>query len=457
MGKSKRPRKNAIKKVSRPASGSAPKSVMGTRAAIKKPPIAANPLVELAVVRYLGSGDFNGLPVRDLPGFTADRENVRETIRQLVAGGRLTFEDGRMHSNPHIKAFAPPPVDKQLLFLKESTLDHACIYPVAEDLAKAVPANDSLDRPFTRRLKLGEPQLEYHSFDLSILEYYRNDPRYHYSCDDVRGWISVRDEFGEPGSMKEHDQVFLKAFGFGYDDHFNRAVVAFTCDLAGLSAEHQQQWNAKRHESKFKMHPDYYRNQILGEWGEKVSVFEAFTEELKQINIMTKLMGKPALFRSEYDPRPKGFSFLVRPTTKELNDFVLLLDQMMSDNINKEFFRGDIALESETTRSDGKIIITPKGTIQLMEQWFQTKMRFRDPSPFEKMIAQFKNVRKLRQKPAHKLEDSKFDQKIFQEQRKLAFEAYGAVRTLRLMLANHPATKSHTVPDWLYKANIWPF
>jgi hypothetical protein len=84
-------------------------------------------------------------------------------------------------------------------------------------------------------------------------------------------------------------------------------------------------------------------------------------------------------------------------------------------------------------------------------------MRFRDPSPFEKMIAQFKNVRKLRQKPAHKLEDSKFDQKIFQEQRKLAFEAYGAVRTLRLMLANHPATKSHTVPDWLYKANIWPF
>jgi hypothetical protein len=188
-----------------------------------------------------------------------------------------------------------------------------------------------------------------------------------------------------------------------------------------------------------------------------MSVFDAFTEELKQINIMTKLMGKPALFRNEYDPRPKGFSFLVRPTTKELNDFVLLLDQMMSDNINKDFFRGDVELESETTRPDGKVVVTPKGTIQLMEQWFQNKMRFRDPSPFNEMISLFRKVRKLRQTPAHKLEDSKFDQKIFQEQRKLAFEAYGAVRTIRLMLANHPATKTHTVPEWLFKAEIWPF
>jgi hypothetical protein len=431
--------------------------VKGARRTANKKPGAVDPIVQLAVAQYIGSGDYNGLPIRDLPGFAADREKVREAVRQLVTGGHLTFEDGRMHPNPHIKAFAPPPIDKQLVFLKESTLDHACIYPVPEDLAKIVPANDSLDRPFTRRLMLGEPQLEYHSFDLSVLEHYRNDPRYYYSCDDVRGWISVRDEFGEPGGMREHDQVFLKSFGFGYDDKLNRAVVVFTCDIAGLSAEHQQQWNAKRHESRFKMHPDYYRNQIIGEWGEKMSVFQAFTEELKQINIMAKLIGKPALFRNEYDPRPKGFSFLVRPTTKELNDFVLLLDQVMSDNINKDFFRGDLELESETTRSDGTVVVTPKGTIQLMEQWFQKKMRFRDPSPFNEMIARFKKVRKLRQTPAHKLEDSKFDQRIFQEQRKLAFEAYGAVRTIRLMLANHPATKTHTVPEWLFKADIWPF
>lgn len=413
--------------------------------------------VRMAIDQYLGSGDYNGLPLRSLPGFATDREKVREVVQLSVANGRLAFEDGRIHSNPHIKAFSPPPIAKQLEFLKESDLVHACVYPMPEDLERVVDTNDSQDRPFSRRLMLGEPQLEFHSFDLSVLEHYRNDPRYHYSCDDVRGWISVQDEFGEPGEMREHDQVFLKSFGFGYDDDFNRAVVVFTCDLANLSAEHQQHWNAKRHASRFKMHPDYHRNQILGEWGEKVSVFGAFTEELKQINIMTKLMGKPPLFRNEYDQRPKGFSFLLRSTTKEFNDFVLLLDQMMSENLNKAFFRGDIELESETTRSDGKIIINSKGTIQLLEQWFQKEMRFSDPEPFNRMIAQFKNVRKLRQNPAHKPEDSKFDHNIFKEQRKLAFAAYGAVRVIRLMLANHPLTKSHTIPDWLYKAEIWPF
>jgi hypothetical protein len=168
-------------------------------------------------------------------------------------------------------------------------------------------------------------------------------------------------------------------------------------------------------------------------------------------------MDKPPLFRNEYDPRPKGFSFLVRPTTKEVNDFVLLLDQMMSDNINKDFFRGDVELESETTRSDGKVIVAPKGTIQLMEQWFQKKMRFTNPAPFNQMISSFKKVRRLRQKPAHKSEDNKFDQEIFQEQRKLALEAYAAIRAIRLMLANHPATQTHKVPGWLFEGEIWSF
>ena len=36
-------------------------------------------------------------------------------------------------------------------------------------------------------------------------------------------------------------------------------------------------------------------------------------------------------------------------------------------------------------------------------------------------------------------------------------EAYGSIRTLRLMLANHPKTKGYEVPDWLYKGEIWNF
>jgi hypothetical protein len=45
-----------------------------------------------------------------------------------------------------------------------------------------------------------------------------------------------------------------------------------------------------------------------------------------------------------------------------------------------------------------------------------------DPTPFNEMVATFREVRKARQSPAHKAEDSTFDQNLFKEQRELRHE-----------------------------------
>ncbi len=128
---------------------------------------------------------------------------------------------------------------------------------------------------------------------------------------------------------------------------------------------------------------------------------------------------------------------------------------MMSDNLNRDFFRGEVSLETETKRADGKIIVEQKGTIRLLDDWFSTRMRFPDPTPFEEAIDSFKKVRKLRRIPAHKIEDSVFDQEFFKEQRELIVEAYTAVRTIRLMLANHPSVQGYEVEEQLFKGQIW--
>jgi len=96
------------------------------------------------------------------------------------------MEFGTRHPNPYIKAFQPPSKSKQIEELEANDLMHACAYPTHSVLSKRVKAA-AQDEPFTRRLMLGEPQLEFHSFDLSILEFYRNDPRYAYETDDIRG------------------------------------------------------------------------------------------------------------------------------------------------------------------------------------------------------------------------------------------------------------------------------
>ncbi|TOQ26810.1 hypothetical protein CGG98_25225, partial [Vibrio parahaemolyticus] len=65
--------------------------------------------------------------------------------------------------------------------------------------------------------------------------------------------------------------------------------------LANLSPEHQQIWKAKEMNGSIKLHPDYYASSILGSWGTKMSIFEAFVQELELINKMSQLMGKPHL------------------------------------------------------------------------------------------------------------------------------------------------------------------
>jgi hypothetical protein len=258
--------------------------------------------------------------------------------------------------------------------------------------------------------------------------------------------------------MREHDQILLDTFGFAYDDYMNRYVAVFLRYLSKLSPEHQQVWRTKEVFGNIKLHPDYYASTIEGSWGTRLSIFEAFVMELQTINEMCAVMGRASLFRHSYSTdRPREFGFLLRPTITEFNDFILLLDKMMSDNINKDFFGKDVDLEFDEVRGDGKIVVKPKGTIQILESWFSKMFRAVDATPVNTMIATFKSVRKLRQSPAHKINANAFDQSIFRKQRDIIIDAYNAVRTLRLVLANHPAVLKNPpkIDEQLFDGKIW--
>ncbi len=55
----------------------------------------------------------------------------------------------------------------------------------------------------------------------------------------------------------------------------------------------------------------------------------------------------------------------------------------------------------------------------------------RDPKPMTEMFATFKKIRKLRQKPAHSVEEDKFDQTYVKSQRDLPPTAPARRRPLR--------------------------
>lgn len=400
---------------------------------------------------YLESGRFNGSRIND--------SWDRSVIRSHIEAGQIEIVGPGIFPNPYIKPFSEVSIERQLQEY-DSNADDCCLYPGRPLLEEAVKDSEYDGRPYSKRVPLGGGQLDGIYFDISVLEQYRNDPRYYYWVDDINGQICIQDEYYESNEIDERDKVLLETFGFGFNASYERCVVSLVWYISTLSKEHQQIWAAKELlGGDFKMHPDYYRNNIVGDWGERLPICEAFVMELAVINEMANKIKPENLFRKDYSvARPKEFAFLIRPTLSAFNSFVLLLDQMMSDNINKKIFLGEIADEYDQLRDDGKIVVRKKGTIAILEEWIERYFQPQDDGPINDMIAAFRRVRKLRQKPAHSVQEDTFDQKYIKDQRQLILDAYGAVRTLRQILANHPNVKASPpdINEQLWKGEIWP-
>jgi hypothetical protein len=409
---------------------------------------------EMAVQAYVDSRDFNGLPVRALRG---DKQALRASVIELIADRRIDLVRGDYHPNPHIKALESEPAEEQIEKIHKDGLGTGCLYPTPELLAEIDLGRDLSAEPYTLELCRGAAQLSHRAFDLRVLEWYRNDPRYQYSVDDVHGQITIRDAFRNDKHVNPKDTLELFRFGFAYNDEMFRAVAVFLRDLQGLSPEHQTLLRGYDLGQGYQLHPDFYRNAILGEWSERVSIYDAFLEEKYHVNEMSRLMGKPPLFRTEYRDRkrPHGFGILIRPTLKELRDFTLLLDQLLSDDINRAFFEDDIPTSEVLTKADGTEIRQPIGTITLLEQWLGANFRSADKNAPGDLIKAIRNVRSARQKPAHKIEDNQFEQKYLLEQRDLIVVAFEAVRTVRIILENHPKVRDYKVPNYLREVKVW--
>lgn len=416
-------------------------------------------ILQITTDYYLNSGDFNGISAQELSDeIGAEWTDLAEPLTKLISDDLIGLLYSDVEINTHVFRVRFEEKGNQIKKLSTQDLYHTCIYPLRKHLEQVVNRSNYQGRPYLLELALGSPQLAFRSFNLTILEQYRNDPRYHYSNDDVRGTISATDE-----SLADKDQIVLEHFGFSYDEELNRAVAVFVCDLAYLSLEHQQIWKAKELTGNYQLHPDFYRNAILGEWGERISIFDAFLHEMWVINKMAEAMGRQPLFRRDYgeygEKKPKGFGFLIRPTLEEFNAFVLLLDKMLSDNIDKGFFRSDIATEKEEIRADGKVVVTPIGSIQLLDSWARKSIIVDDWEPWNSSITALKKVRKLRQKPAHAVNENVFDQTYFKHQRELILQTYEAIRMIRLLLANHPSVKRAGIKasDVVQEGLIWTY
>ena len=189
----------------------------------------------------------------------------------------------------------------------------------------------------------GTLELAYFSFD--VLEQYRNDPRFDFQFYDFGALVSIGDDAYLDADEPEHDKTGMGHIGFAYDlsqyDPYDpsspiiRRVCAFYGDLAKLTSTHQQRWRTYQIEDEGSLspHPVWWQQQ-MGHWPDGIGPFERFFFEMETLNTLYEHAHSTPLLRTT--ERPREFGWLLRPSQREWDSFVQLLDKLLSENLRHE-------------------------------------------------------------------------------------------------------------------------
>ena len=424
--------------------------------------MARRELLASAILKfYLESAkdeSFNGVPAIIGLKIFASPKMYRKALERLVREDRVECVFERRDTNPHIKRLPILPKEEQIEWIGTEELNSFCLYPTPATLADAVSPIDFIDRPFTRALLLGEAQLAYVTFELGVLARYRNDPRFVVRFYDYMGEMYLADEFYRSAEFPERDKVFVKTFGLAIDSDSVPHIVVFYRYLADLTPEHQQYWNSFR-SKHVPMCEQYFLSAVVGEWWKNRSIRHAIQEEMRLINEMAMAAFNKRLFRLDLtDDLPFDLSAFLVPSSDSFASFVHSWDKLLSENVNKSFFKGKVSLTSEEQHSDGGISVRQKGSLQLLREWLTSEITGPDKDEIVATIVEpLQEIRRLRQRPAHAFKSNEFSRDFFARRRELLTKILDAMGTLRIMFAKLPAGRGIDVPEWLNSTEIHVF
>lgn len=414
-------------------------------------------LREQIATQYLESSDFNGVaaaPLLDVAGeFSVDPEVV---LGELVAEGAVYANFGHEMVNPHIIGFPHQSVaDNFAEVRRRGGVRSAVLYPTRDTLAAMSAGDRYPNAPYSAALALGRAQLESVFFRADVLGRYRDDPRYDYTFD-IGGEIRARE--GTPLD------AYLTTFSIGFDRDPDRDEIVVGVPLRylhDLALAEQGYWKSFEHERQdWVLHPDWVRPHLMGEFPERISPYTAILMEMSLVNEICDVIGYPSLFRNLYEgaSRPTDYGYLIRPTKRELSNFIEQLNKLLLDNLDQRFFgRAGIPLTEERQDGDGNTYQGQRGTMNMLIEWMERTVRHDPEGMVPSAAAILKEIRRARSNTAHTLRENEYDPAAWTDQRRLVVEAYLAVRTVRQLLQSHPRASAVEVPEELDEPKVWPF
>ena len=399
--------------------------------------VVKNQLLDDIIKFYLNSGDFNGLAFRPDTIETVITEAIKLTEQGLI---QVVTEDDYL--NPHIRPWqsrrSTDDQVKSLASLKDAgEYGLTCLYPTHKGMKGVRLPKRYNERPYEKELAKGTGVLELVYFTPDVLEFYRNDPRYHCRIGDFSVYMSVNDDVYGDNGEPDKDKVSLEHAGFAYDlSNFDkndpdspiiRRLAVFVGDMARLSPEHQQRWKTFQvYETGVNPHPVWITNQ-MGGWTDDIGTFQRFFAELANINSLYQLAFGQNLFSTIEKPDEMGW--ILRASQKEWDEQVVLLDKLLSDNVRHEALNA-----ASVPRKDAGGV--DMGSLQRLQELMQmTKL---NPELIQSILKPIRDVRSARQKPAHAIRTNLSDKTFVHKQVALMGQLNHSLIGLRTWLSSHP-------------------
>jgi hypothetical protein len=86
----------------------------------------------------------------------------------------------------------------------------------------------------------------------------------------------------------------------------------------------------------------------------------------------------------------------------------------------------------------------------MLEEWLLAEIIWDDANEFRKVvIAPLRDVRRMRQEPAHTFTADRFSADYYDSRRKLLWAVFNSLSHIRVTLAKHPSARDIKVPSWL--------
>lgn len=390
------------------------------------------------VEHYLGSPYFNGSPVRP-------HDPRASALESLLADGLIEVVASRYFDDPHIKPWSPLDSWDQGAALADAVSGSvlACVYPSTRAMEQ-VDLSHLNSTPYTQALAEGHGQLGVVFFDMAAMEEYRNDPRYDFQIHDYGVSWGISTEAYHARDEPERDKIATVDAGFAFPREDleaghtprRRALCVSLQRLHTLTPAHQQRlatWEATDQDTLVP-HPLWWSAQ-MGAWVPEIGLFEKVLGEIRALSEVWEASYGAPLFRSV--DRPRAWGWLLRPSTGEWDQFVMLTNQLLADNLNSAALD---AAKAPKRHGDGN----PLGSLKRLEVLLEEAGL--PAESVAEVMEPLHRVRLARQKPAHQAEPPKTDHAVFDRQRHLLIDLADSLQALREWVQSHVGALNWRAP-----------